>query len=1435
MSALLVPIQLDVLVVRGGSERWALTAMQPPAPGAPGVIPPAPFQELATSRPLGAYLHWAMPDGLGRGTSGGDGRLTFAPLPDRWLVVRLSGPLTEGKRQVRAWLIPDAGAQTPVVLDALSGAPLPPPTPKPRGPLTVGSYGDVGWVAYYDNVAGRMGLHDPLTGVEGPIAYLVCGWYTDPTQDAIRAATASEFAARLAALGFTVDPAQLPSEGAPYPATSVYHGAAVAIGWPDMHWPGDGGILGAELDARPEPGTVDVALGQTVAEALAALTSDTSGGTSGAARLLEGLYGAALPVLSEPDAPARLDTALHLARFSARPSSSTSEVIWQPASPSSGSFAEVSRSRPRVWHALDPALVLRGAGRGFKHGGDGRFTPTGELECRVEGHTTTAFGVEGTPGVGADVLPGDVLAPVQAAYGAPPVCAALLVELASLDPGSAPDLDAATPDTPSPVAGARAAWWVTWAPPAEGEADPLEGAIIVGTLPSSVAVTAPTRPWTPLHIEWAASYHSSPRGAHDWRLGEADFELPEPPDFPSTGARALAGRCYLSTAAAAALESALDEEDGDAFLSVPEDALSAALDGLTAELRAAAGSSALRAGLLRMDKLRLVDGYGRFVDLLPGGTALAIGAGLAVPTHAGLAALPPRFTAPARVLLRYAAATGELFDAGPGYSPVCGYVVPSPLDGTLGFFDPEGSPRGRLRPDPVTGTAWEEDPGRDPALGTAPSRWLKNPFLGAFADSLLAADVAAAGAAARGQPAAVRTALASLLRVLDATRWTMDTTGRAGDEHLALLLGQPVVVLRATLKLEVENPDDPHAGQATSVPVRLGSLGHREDGLLAYIVGDDTSRVYVVDPAVAALTLKEASPYIDRSGVFYANPGRPVALTLFMVPQSEVHVTTGLLPRKAVGMVRDWTAGALSRLAPAFRYGPVLRHETATRLPVPAEIRGTCRWHSRVDPLTWTSDEIVPLTAGAALPDAPVQLSEGWLQFVLAPDAHYGEQAVQVRVTCISSLRVDGVRQAVLAIGTRNPDGSHFLILAEQAAIMVESGRFFLFVEAPDKSKFEVKVELTPQGTRALRAPDSTGSGNKLFELPECSAWQLTAGLSAAMLAHQAVRMTDGKVLASGGYTQVTYLYNPATLQWAASGMMSTTRRHHAAALLLNGKALVCGGASGNADATAELYNPQTGTWALTGKMGTPRRYHTATLLRTGEVLVVGGLGANDTPLATAEIYNPAAGTWAPTASMATSRTRPQAPDWSPSVASQHTATLLPDGRVLVTGGRDANGVILATAEVYDPVRRTWTQVESMRVPRCYHAATSLKDGKVLVSSGWSTPEGTGNTPTAELFDPATGTWTATGNLLRARRYHTSTLLPDGKVIITGGHDPLGGGNLTSAERYDPVNGTWTATGALNVSRYRHTSTLLPDGGLLVMGGFSSTSSGQLTAEVYTP
>jgi WD40 repeat protein len=323
--------------------------------------------------------------------------------------------------------------------------------------------------------------------------------------------------------------------------------------------------------------------------------------------------------------------------------------------------------------------------------------------------------------------------------------------------------------------------------------------------------------------------------------------------------------------------------------------------------------------------------------------------------------------------------------------------------------------------------------------------------------------------------------------------------------------------------------------------------------------------------------------------------------------------------------------------------------------------------------------------------------------------------------------------------------------------------------------------------------------------------------------------LPNGKVLVTGGYngnvdSATAELYDPASGTWTATGSLATRREQHTATLLPNGKVLVVGGIDFFTDvASAELYDPASGTWTAAGSLTFARRSHTTTLLPNGKVLVAGGfadvLGYIGNPLASAELYDPATGTWTSTGSLASAR-------------FQHTATLLPNGTVLVAGGDNYGNNrqgILTSAELYDPASGTWTSAGRLASVRYQHTATLLGNGNVLVTGG---SNGNVNLATAELYDPASGAWTATGSLAATRRNHTGTSLPTGKVLVAGGIYNSSGGALASAELYEPASGTWITTGSLTTAREYHTATLLPNGKVLVAGGIDGNSC-LASAELY--
>jgi hypothetical protein len=238
-------------------------------------------------------------------------------------------------------------------------------------------------------------------------------------------------------------------------------------------------------------------------------------------------------------------------------------------------------------------------------------------------------------------------------------------------------------------------------------------------------------------------------------------------------------------------------------------------------------------------------------------------------------------------------------------------------------------------------------------------------------------------------------------------------------------------------------------------------------------------------------------------------------------------------------------------------------------------------------------------------------------------------------------------------------------------------------------------------------------------------------------------------------------------------------------------------------------------SFTATGSMLNERAFHTATLLggnANAKVLLAGGKHDDGTILASAEIYDPVAKTFTATANN------------MPNKAVGHTATLLLNGKVLIAGGGNSN------AQLYDPASNKFSSTGGMSGQRSNHTATLLKDGRVLLAGGSGS---TGRAvATAQLYDPSTATFSNTGSMTSTREWHTATLLPDGRVLITGGRD--GSSYRATADIYDPSTGTFTATAGMAAPRAIHEAALLLNGTVMVCGGFNGADE-LATAEIYDP
>jgi hypothetical protein len=783
----------------------------------------------------------------------------------------------------------------------------------------------------------------------------------------------------------------------------------------------------------------------------------------------------------------------------------------------------VNRPAARFTFAGEPMVIVRGAARSLRHGGDGRGSEDGKLTCRWPTQVISEISGVVAPdrfirSLGNGGVPAEVLLLAREAVLHDPYHDEWLAG-AVTPPGRDPSIvlsrlkaesvmrfghdgtyDGATvafhptvAKTPQARRGQAAAAPLRIEPGVRQQqvmiADEIRKfSLYKGVDPDIVGVTTWAQPWVPMWLEWEVEVEGlDPPTLEAWRLGQIDLEQPVPKIEGDSAV--LRGRALLTTGAASTLHDAItdwlkaedaldaigaglvDEATEQALRDLDEgvrrlDVVTAALDGVRTQLlgfpvtdglrRPADGASVknpapiapphvLFAGSLKLTRARLLDSFGRTLEVPLTGVATPSRSTLA--GRPGVLAQPPRLLRPSRWLFRLVDAATEPGAEGTEarvdqiepslqVNPVLGFVMPDHLDESLEVFDAAGAPIGELLHEPVSGgVMWEIAPGREgpadagPGFGLAPGQ----AALGRFAAGLVAADAAARRGSPLDPDGGGESALSALLRAIDTTLWTVDAFAAFGSEHVAGLVGRPVAVVRAQLRLELRPPDDVDLSDPTraaewaaaqqaaaryAFPVRIGELTRSDDGVLGFFVDDDYARFRLVDKAIAGSAPDAGRsrgqlglygqvngmpahaaidhPYIagtDDADTLLLHVGQTVTLTIFMHPAGKASLTSGLLPRKALALARDWASPGLAAIAPSLRTGPVLVEtdldtEAQVRLPKISVFGANQNFLWRDTPATWRYDAILAATQTALLPDTPAELREGWIR--VAPDKPKG-------------------------------------------------------------------------------------------------------------------------------------------------------------------------------------------------------------------------------------------------------------------------------------------------------------------------------------------------------------------------------------------------------------------------------------------------------------
>ena len=361
----------------------------------------------------------------------------------------------------------------------------------------------------------------------------------------------------------------------------------------------------------------------------------------------------------------------------------------------------------------------------------------------------------------------------------------------------------------------------------------------------------------------------------------------------------------------------------------------------------------------------------------------------------------------------------------------------------------------------------------------------------------------------------------------------------------------------------------------------------------------------------------------------------------------------------------------------------------------------------------------------------------------------------------------------------------------------------------------------SPSATVGKGGPSSNTAASALAASPFVAGrWQAASPTINAYQGAALVMLGDGRALYAGGFpsgSQISAatveIFDPASGSWSLAAPMATPRANFSASRIAGGRVLVAGGfgPDGHRTASSEIYDPVTNRWSFAGTMVVGRVNQASSLLADGRLLVVGGRVPTG-PITAAEIYDPASSRWTRTADMSTPRESP-------------AATLLADGRVLVTGGRTADSAFLnatETAELFDPATGQWSAAPSMHHQRAYHTATGLSDGRVLVTGGAGD-----ESPMSEIYDPAANRWSDAGatpgdGVPASRNGAAAIRLPNGNVLLTGGYTSYPNG-FQAAIAFDPSTGTWSLAGRMVGVHPVAYAALLADGRVLVVGGSADT------------
>ncbi|HRI72572.1 MAG TPA: hypothetical protein PK156_50395, partial [Polyangium sp.] len=402
-------------------------------------------------------------------------------------------------------------------------------------------------------------------------------------------------------------------------------------------------------------------------------------------------------------------------------------------------------------------------------------------------------------------------------------------------------------------------------------------------------------------------------------------------------------------------------------------------------------------------------------------------------------------------------------------------------------------------------------------------------------------------------------------------------------------------------------------------------------------------------------------------------------------------------------------------------------------------------------------------------------------------------------------------------------EGAKPVLMDGMVALMDDAGVARGWVTAPEAYGAEgrpVDLRLDVVGQRIELFADAAGE-----EVLLDPGWAAVAPVTTGRFGAAVATLSDGRVLLAGGTTNTTtfptttQLYNATTNVWSAGPALSAGRYGPGFAVLTSGQVLVAGGQGTSGYlTTAEKFDPATNAWTATGVMGAGRNFAIMGALLNGDALFTGGFNGTSY-LNTTQIYNGATNTWSNGPNMLSAR-------------GLATGVVLQNGKVLAIGGLSgtpmAAGFANPTAEVYDPATGMWTATSAMVSLRYSAVAKVLADGRVLVSGGFGVG---GALAGAEIYNPTTNSWVGTSSRSLAVGRQGAVLLGDGRVLAAGGNN--GTAARAESEIFDPTTETWAYSGDLAIARENVGAVTLVGGDALIVSGGSATNVGLTNVDRY--